>query len=50
MSKDLFSIIRERDLIRESKREELDHYLRVLHLREFNNIYKHKLTVKKPIT
>jgi len=37
-SKQVFEAIRDRDLIRESKREELDHYLKIKHLRDYRRI------------
>lgn len=38
MSKDLFHIIRERDMLRDSRREPLDTHLRTLHLRNYRQI------------
>lgn len=46
MSKDLFHRIRECDLIEESHKEPLDSHLKVLYLRQFNQVINFKQQTK----
>lgn len=45
-TKTLFQIINDRDLQEQARKEDLDHQLILIYMREFNQIRNHKLTTK----